>query len=43
MYLLDTGILSNLVKRTPSTALVAKLASVPRQGLAISRRNQYIK
>ena len=31
MYLLDTDILSNLVKRTPSTALVAKLASVPRE------------
>ncbi len=30
MYLLDTDILSNLAKRTPSTALVAKLASVPR-------------
>ena len=29
MYLLDTDILSNLAKRTPSTALVAKLASVP--------------
>ena len=29
MYLLDTDTLSNLVKRTPSTALVAKLASVP--------------
>ena len=29
MYLLDTDILSNLVKRAPSTALVAKLASVP--------------
>ena len=31
MYLLDTDILSNLTKRTPSTALVAKLASVPRE------------
>ena len=31
MYLLDTDILSNLVKRTPSTALVAKLASVPQE------------
>ncbi len=31
MYLLDTDILSNLAKRTPSTALVAKLASVPRE------------
>ena len=31
MYLLDTDILSNLVKRTPSTALVAKLASVSRE------------
>ena len=29
MYLLDTGILSNLLKRTPSTVLIAKLASVP--------------
>ncbi|MBI2965911.1 MAG: type II toxin-antitoxin system VapC family toxin [Chloroflexi bacterium] len=29
MYLLDTDILSNLVRRTPSTALIAKLASVP--------------
>ena len=29
MYLLDTDILSNLLRRTPSTALIAKLASVP--------------
>jgi predicted nucleic acid-binding protein len=29
MYLLDTDILSNLLKRAPSTALIAKLASVP--------------
>ena len=29
MYLLDTDILSNLLKRVPSTALVAKLASIP--------------
>ena len=29
MYLLDTDILSNLLKRTPSTILIAKLASVP--------------
>ena len=29
MYLLDTDILSNLIKRSPSTALIAKLASVP--------------
>ena len=29
MYLLDTDILSNLSKRTPSTKLIAKLASVP--------------
>ena len=29
MYLLDTDILSNLLKRTPSTALIAKLASEP--------------
>ena len=31
MYLLDTDILSHLAKRKPSTALVAKLASVPRE------------
>jgi tRNA(fMet)-specific endonuclease VapC len=29
MYLLDTDILSNLLRRTPSTALIAKLAMVP--------------
>ena len=29
MDLLDTDILSNLLKRAPSTALIAKLASVP--------------
>ncbi len=29
MYLLDTDILSNLMRRAPSTALIAKLASVP--------------
>ena len=29
MYLLDTDILSNLMKRAPSTTLIAKLASVP--------------
>jgi predicted nucleic acid-binding protein len=29
MYLLDTDILSNLMRRTPSTVLIAKLASVP--------------
>lgn len=29
MYLLDTDILSNLLKRTPSTVLIARLASVP--------------
>ena len=29
MYLLDTDILSNLLKRTPSTVLIAKLASEP--------------
>lgn len=29
MYLLDTDILSNLLKQTPSTTLIAKLASVP--------------
>lgn len=29
MYLLDTDILCNLMRRAPSTALIAKLASVP--------------
>lgn len=29
MYLLDTDALSNLMRRTPSTRLIAKLASVP--------------
>jgi len=29
MYLLDTDILSNLMRRAPSTTLIAKLASVP--------------
>jgi predicted nucleic acid-binding protein len=29
MYLLDTDILSNLMKRTPSSALVARAARVP--------------
>lgn len=29
MYLLDTDILSNLLRRTPSTTLISKLASVP--------------
>ncbi|MEK7216267.1 MAG: type II toxin-antitoxin system VapC family toxin [Chloroflexota bacterium] len=29
MYLLDTDILSNLVRRAPSTTLIARLASVP--------------
>jgi predicted nucleic acid-binding protein len=29
MYLLDTDILSNLMRRSPSTILIAKLASVP--------------
>ena len=29
MYLLDTDILSNLLKKSPSTTLIAKLASVP--------------
>lgn len=29
MYLLDTDILSNLMKRSPSPILIAKLASVP--------------
>ena len=31
MYLLDTDILSNIAKRTPSTAPVAKLALVPQE------------
>ena len=29
MYLLDTDILSNMLRRAPSTVLVAKLATVP--------------
>ena len=29
MFLLDTDILSNLLKRTPSTTLIAKMASIP--------------
>lgn len=29
MYLLDTDILSNLMRRTPSTTLISKLASIP--------------
>lgn len=29
MYLLDTDILSNLLRRAPSTTLITKLASVP--------------
>jgi predicted nucleic acid-binding protein len=29
MYLLDTDILSNLLRRAPSTTLVTKLASIP--------------
>ena len=29
MYLLDTDILSNLMRRSPSTTLIAKLAAVP--------------
>jgi tRNA(fMet)-specific endonuclease VapC len=29
MYLLDTDILSNLLKRAPSTVLIARLASIP--------------
>src|SRR6266571_1422861 len=29
MYLFDTDILSNLLRRMPSTTLIAKLASVP--------------
>ena len=31
MYLLDTDILSNIAKRTPSTVLVAKLALAPQE------------
>lgn len=31
MHLLDTDILSNIAKRTPSTAPVAKLALVPQE------------
>ena len=31
MYLLDTDSLSNLLKRTPSTVLIARLASVPQE------------
>ena len=31
MYLLDTDILSNLLKRRPSTNLIAKLAVVPQE------------
>lgn len=31
MYLLDTDILSNLLRRTPSTSLIARLASVPQE------------
>ena len=29
MYLLDTDVLSNLLRRSPSTILISKLASVP--------------
>ena len=29
MYLLDTDIVSNLIRRVPSTTLIARLASVP--------------
>jgi predicted nucleic acid-binding protein len=29
MYLLDTDILSNLMRRSPSSALVARVARVP--------------
>ena len=29
MYLLDTDVLINLLRRVPSPALIAKLASVP--------------
>ena len=36
MYLLDTDILSNLMKRRPSTALIAKLAVVPFESQYIS-------
>jgi predicted nucleic acid-binding protein len=31
MYLLDTDVLSNLLRRAPSTALVRKVASVPQE------------
>ena len=31
MYLLDTDILSNLLRRTPSMTLVAKMASTPQE------------
>jgi predicted nucleic acid-binding protein len=31
MYLLDTDVLSDLLRRAPSTALVRKLASVPQE------------
>ncbi|MBI4317142.1 MAG: type II toxin-antitoxin system VapC family toxin [Chloroflexi bacterium] len=31
MYLLDTDILSNLLRRSPSTNLITRLASVPRE------------
>ena len=36
MYLLDTDILSNVLKPSPSTGLVAKLASVPSEQLFTS-------
>ena len=36
MYLLDTDILSNLMKRRPSTGLIAKLAVVPFESQYIS-------
>ena len=36
MYLLDTDILSNLLKPAPSTILMAKLASVPAERLFTS-------
>ena len=31
MYLLDTDVLSNLLKRRPSNALIVKLAFIPRE------------
>ena len=36
MFLLDTDILSNLIKRSPSLVLIAKLASIPGEQLFTS-------